>query len=866
MTIFLPNVTWPVAPLPVAPRDTLNESAVSAHDMQASIAAENEPLRVIYGQVRLGPLIANVLPYGAGNVVLAIWGHGEVDSVVSYTVDDAAPGAGVTATHYTGTAAQTVDATLVSAFAAQSPPIAFADAMAGVAYSVFYVPTGRSSGFPRLNVIMRGLKIYDPRKDSTNGGTGSHRLATPSTWEWSDNPALCLANFICDATYGAKRTVDWTSVASVANDCDVLAGGVEKLRTLNLALDKVQPVPNWLETLRTYAGCWVVPLGAGSKLVADKVGTPVATVTHAAGQILRLDSLTKRGVQSTPTVMTIQYTDTSVLPYRTASATVKAAGVDAGTTPRRESTVSLPGLDRYSQAIREATERLNKLLLNDLSFNMTVLDEQLAVEVGDIVEVSHPLGLALKRMRVMGSNGEYGLYNWALVEYDPAVYDASVATAPTYTDTDLPNPASPPAVTGVTMTEEVFQLENGNWSSRWRITWAAAAYSFLAHYRAELWVGATLIHAASPATAEWPTPAVQEGVTYTAKVAAVSSIGATGTWATQSATAAGKTLIPSDVPSVSAFEAGGRVYVSWAPAVDIDIWRYEVRYGTSGGTWAAGILLDRVDALRLQSDQIPTGTWTIHVKALDSVGQYSTTAATVNVTVTSDASSFLVSSYDQTAPTLTNMAEYALGRDDPNRYFVSEDGVMAATKFPSTASTYTNVAATYHNSMTSTWLGESEDFGLDLGGNWTGTATVQDLSGTHISYFGSAMSATPSTWVYTAGLVQKLNARFARLKHESLTTATLKVTIPAQSIRLDAVPREEVGTGTSSAAGPVTVTLAGVYVACKKLNITPEGTTARSATYDNIVLGVSSTTFDVYVFNDAGTKIASNFRYEWQGV
>lgn len=43
------------------------------------------------------------------------------------------------------------------------------------------------------------------------------------------------------------------------------------------------------------------------------------------------------------------------------------------------------------------------------------------------------------------------------------------------------------------------------------------------------------------------------------------------------------------------------------------------------------------------------------------------------------------------------------------------------------------------------------------------------------------------------------------------------------------------------------------------------GTTARMAVADNIVTG-SPTTFDVYVFNDAGTKIASDFRYEFQGV
>jgi hypothetical protein len=35
--------------------------------------------------------------------------------------------------------------------------------------------------------------------------------------------------------------------------------------------------------------------------------------------------------------------------------------------------------------------------------------------------------------------------------------------------------------------------------------------------------------------------------------------------------------------------------------------------------------------------------------------------------------------------------------------------------------------------------------------------------------------------------------------------------------------------------------------------------------FDAVVLG-ATTTFDVYVFNDAGVKIASSFMYEWQGV
>ena len=42
---------------------------------------------------------------------------------------------------------------------------------------------------------VRGKKLYDPRKDSTQGGIGSHRLNNPSTWEYSNNVALAWFDF-----------------------------------------------------------------------------------------------------------------------------------------------------------------------------------------------------------------------------------------------------------------------------------------------------------------------------------------------------------------------------------------------------------------------------------------------------------------------------------------------------------------------------------------------------------------------------------------------------------------------------------------------------------------------------------------------
>ena len=223
------------------------------------------------------------------------------------------------------------------------------------------------------------------------------------------------------------------------------------------------------------------------------------------------------------------------------------------------------------------------------------------------------------------------------------------------------------------------------------------------------------------------------------------------------------------------------------------------------------------------------------VKAIDSVLQYSANATTAAVTVTSDANSFFIAEYKSTSPTLTNMAAYTLGRDDPHTYYITDDNVSWNDKFPNAMDTYTDPLYSYHNSITSTWLGEGEDFGQLLGGNWLGEVTVEALTGTLASYLG--LSSDGSAWTYTAELSQKANARFARIKHEALTTGTMRVTVPTQTIRLDAVPREEVGNGTSSASDPVTVVLENQYIAVKKLTITPQGTTARSATFDNVVVG-----------------------------
>jgi hypothetical protein len=69
--------------------------------------------------------------------------------------------------------------------------------LAGICYASVRVEYGTENmpSVPSIVFGVKGAKLYDWRKDSTNGGSGAHRWSDPTTWEWSDNPAVCDYNF-----------------------------------------------------------------------------------------------------------------------------------------------------------------------------------------------------------------------------------------------------------------------------------------------------------------------------------------------------------------------------------------------------------------------------------------------------------------------------------------------------------------------------------------------------------------------------------------------------------------------------------------------------------------------------------------------
>ncbi|MBB3977362.1 hypothetical protein GGQ64_002568 [Rhizobium azooxidifex] len=113
----------------------------------------------------------------------------------------------------------------------------------GVPYAIVTAQFKRDvlTGPPRCTFVVEGIKLYDPRKDTTAGGSGAHRWGDRSTYEWSDNPKVIQYNVMRGIYYGGEWVyggqgmrafqLPVSSWFAAMNECDRLvpikAGGTE---------------------------------------------------------------------------------------------------------------------------------------------------------------------------------------------------------------------------------------------------------------------------------------------------------------------------------------------------------------------------------------------------------------------------------------------------------------------------------------------------------------------------------------------------------------------------------------------------------------------------------------------------------------
>lgn len=426
--------------------------------------------------------------------------------------------------------------------------------------------------------------------------------------------------------------------------------------------------------------------GAAAFTFGNPQVIPDGVTMHITADDILKDSLRirRRSLRSVPNSVAVDYVDASGPRWLRERAQADSARLVAGDEARRLSRVSLPGIHNATQAQRVATERLN-WYLTDLEATVTLFDEGWQLQNGSIVAMTHPIGLDGKLFRVTRLNGISGRWTVDLVEYDPAVYSDEVVTDPTIPDTFLGNPLNPPLPTGLVLDEELFRYRSGLTGSRVRITYDKTGYSFFSQYLVEGYVGGVKVWETSTQSTNVVTPPVEElveatgaPVDYEVRVYTQSPF-ATSDFSTGTITVEGKFLIPADVT-----EFGGQVIsagtaeLTWGAVDDIDIWRYEIRQGTTSDTWATATLVDQLDNLRVTVSNLAVGTHRFFVKAVDSVKQYSTNAATFDIQITNPPAVTVLTGFEVASE--VRLRWNAPGSGFVDRYRVAYDTIPATNE------------------------------------------------------------------------------------------------------------------------------------------------------------------------------------------
>lgn len=135
------------------------------------------------------------------------------------------------------------DAMLVDKFGADPNQPWTSDAIGtGIAYAIVtarFNPKVWTGGLPPIKFEMTGIKVYDPRKDTTAGGSGAHRWANPATWEISDNLIVLAYNVARGIplpggeVYGGRipaEDLPFSNWVAAMNVCDTFVGTGEDER------------------------------------------------------------------------------------------------------------------------------------------------------------------------------------------------------------------------------------------------------------------------------------------------------------------------------------------------------------------------------------------------------------------------------------------------------------------------------------------------------------------------------------------------------------------------------------------------------------------------------------------------------------
>lgn len=776
-TIITTAISYLLAPKPKAPRQSSNDEVKG---ILVNKDANNNPIPVVYGKRQVGLTRVYVESSGADNQYLYIagvlceGGGAGIESIDEIYVDDKLVTWSGTLTDGTLRTVDSSDTNFykdgslisvqgfygldnqsASSLLQEQANWTSNHKLSGLAYLAIRLKWNQDafSGIPEIRVTLKGKKIYDPRADSTKGGSGSQREDTSSTWAYSKNSSLILLDYLRNARYGkglpnSAFETNYDSFKTSANTCETQVTPYTSGASINLfethavldsekkVIDNVRELLVPMRAIFNYTqGKYKVIIeGTGSSqllLTKDNVVSEVKlqgeNKSEKYNRVVGTFTNPSKDYQSD----TVSYPpfDDSALAVEDRFATMLSADNDT----LLERSFDMIHVTSPYQA-EEICENILKRSRNCLKAEVTITSEGLNLAIGDIVTATYDTaGFSEKPFRVMSlSINADSTVNLGLEEHQDNFYTwESKSQVGTIADTVLPNPFSVSAPASVTLDDQLIQYSDGVVITALDVTIGASPDSFVDYYQVEykLSTDTDYIIAGQGKGLSQRILNVIDGDTYNVRVKAFNTLGVGSTYTSASRIIVGGTLPPEDVTNFACNIIGGDAHLSWTQIGDLDLAYYTIRYSTltTGAEWANSVSLVEKVARPATSCTVPARIGSYLIKAVDKNGNYSINESIIATTVTTVGNYNAIATSTQSptfSGTKTNVYvdENGYLRLDSSELFDSAIGLFDSA----TATFFEEGVTTYDLYPTGSYLFTSP---IDLGATYTSRVTANITQG-----------------------------------------------------------------------------------------------------------------------------------------
>lgn len=219
--------------------------------------------------------------------------------IPEFVVDDIHPK--VVIRYFKGTYDQAADAQLI---ARANPAGRWTEAHRGrgvcyLSIDQIYHEELQLTGIPSVQIETEGLVLYDPRKDSTNGGSGPHRWGQPNTYEPSANPAIQEYNFRRGVLVNGQRLLGmqispvnlilamYVAAANINDEpVPLAAGGTEPRYRCSVNISDDRANSNVLDTLRNATAGFVLERGGQFGPIPGTAQIPITALAFSEADMV----------------------------------------------------------------------------------------------------------------------------------------------------------------------------------------------------------------------------------------------------------------------------------------------------------------------------------------------------------------------------------------------------------------------------------------------------------------------------------------------------------------------------------------------------------------------------------------------------